>query len=114
MQNIAHVSIRKNPKSGNLHIEFGMPIILKKEGKTHIAYSPMLDLCSHGKTQQQAEKHFREAVELFFEEIILKGTADEVLRDLGWMKEGKKWQSPVVVKQVFSLSLTKNSALVNA
>jgi len=41
------------------------------------------------------------SLRFFFEELIKKGTLEEVLRDLGWRKIKKRWTPPVVVSQEF-------------
>ena len=68
-----------------------------KEGKTFVAYTPALDLSTCGKTYAEVERRFSEAVELFFEELLKKGTLSNVLSDLGWNRERNKWQPPTIV-----------------
>lgn len=70
-----------------------------KEGNTFVAYSPALDLSTSGKTLKKAKKRFEEASQLFFEEIISKGTIQEVLNDLGWQKVRKEWKPPMIISQ---------------
>lgn len=80
-----------------------------KEGDTYIAYTPMLDLSTSGKSFFQAKKRFTEAVEIFFEELIAKGTLDEVLASLGWKKTSKEWQPPLSIDhslEQFSIPLS--------
>ena len=103
MKKTAQVSVRRNSKKGGLDLEVEVPVFLMKEGKIHVAYSPMLQLCSHGKTKQQAEKHFRGTMELFFEGLMEMGTLDTVLQDLGWTKQNRSWESPVEVKQIIAV-----------
>lgn len=76
-----------------------LPVSFLKEGKKFIAYSPALNLSTSGKTFEQAQNNFAEAVELFFEEIIEAGTLEEVLLELGWVKENKNLVPPLVVAQ---------------
>jgi len=70
-----------------------------KEGKSFVAYSPALDLSSVGQTAKQARANLVEAAELFFEEIIEKGTFEEVLIELGWRKVDKRLVPPEVISQ---------------
>ncbi|HUC01572.1 MAG TPA: hypothetical protein VMA75_01550 [Candidatus Paceibacterota bacterium] len=79
--------------------EANLPVIFFKERGQFVAYTPALDLSTAGKTLGQAEKHFKEAVGLFFEECHKMGTLDAVLRDLGWEKSRTGWVSPVAVVQ---------------
>ena len=68
-----------------------------KEDKRFVAFTPALDLSTSATTYEKAKKRFEEIVSIFFEEIISKGTFNEVLKDLGWKKVDRKWQPPVVV-----------------
>lgn len=76
-----------------------IPITVFKEGDRFISYSPAIDLSTSGETFEEARKKFAEATVLFFEEIVDKGTVDEVLEDLGWHKVDHNWQPPVIVAQ---------------
>ena len=80
-----------------LPFEINVPISVFKEGKTYVAYSPVLDLSTCGKTYAEVQERFAEAVELFFEELVRLGTLGEVLSDLGWKKTRQEWQSPAFV-----------------
>ncbi len=76
-----------------------LPISIFKEGKHYIAYTPVLDLSTSANTYDGAKKRFSEIVGIFFEEIIKKGTLDDVLKDLGWKKIKKQWNPPSVISQ---------------
>jgi predicted RNase H-like HicB family nuclease len=67
-----------------------------KEGNSFVAYSPALDISSCGSTEQEARKMFKEAAEIFIEEITEMGTVTEVLEDRGWRKSavGPAWSPP--------------------
>ena len=80
-----------------MSIQAKIPVSILREGDSFVAYTPALDLSTAGKTYEEVQKRFSEAVELFLEEIISMGTADTVLSDLGWRKVRTKWQPPVVV-----------------
>lgn len=85
--------MRKNALGVNLSVS------ILREGKRYIAYSPALDLSTAGKTYIQAKKRFGEAVNIFFEETLKRGTLGEALRELGWVKNHSQWQPPVLVGQ---------------
>ena len=76
-----------------------LPVSIFKEGKHFVAYTPALDLSTSGKSYDEAKTRFREIVGIFFEELVKKGTLDEVLTGLGWQKIKKQWEPPVVVSQ---------------
>ena len=48
-------------------MDIPLSIIFLKEGDTIVAYSPVLELSSYGKTEQEAKQAFEEAVEIFLE-----------------------------------------------
>lgn len=76
-----------------------LPVSIFKEGKYFVAYTPALDLSTSGRTYDEAKNRFREIIGIFFEEIVKKGTLEEVLAGLGWQKIKKQWEPPVVVSQ---------------
>ncbi|MFA5188558.1 MAG: hypothetical protein WC460_04310 [Patescibacteria group bacterium] len=82
-----------------INLEFKLPVSILREGKQYIAYTPALDLSTSGKTYKEAKKRFEEIVNIFFEELIKKGTVDEVLQDLGWKRVLSKWNPPIVISQ---------------
>lgn len=76
-----------------------------KEGKKYIAHSPAMDLASSGKTTQEARKNFEEAFSLYLDELLEKGSLDKTMKDLGWKKVDAKWESPVKVTKVISITM---------
>ena len=44
-----------------------VPVTILKEDKVFVAYSPVLDLSTSGKTFTQVRRRFSEAVQIFFE-----------------------------------------------
>lgn len=67
-------------------LEFDLGVVCHKEGGTIVAYIPALDLSTHGTDIDDAIKAATEASEIFIEELIRMGTAEEVLTELGWSK----------------------------
>ena len=65
--------------------KFSLPFSILKERKYYIAYSPALDLSTSGKTFEEAKRRFEEVVEIFFEEVLEKGTLDNVLRESSFL-----------------------------
>ena len=62
-----------------------------------MAYTPALDISTSGKSEKDVKVKFVEIVNLFIQEIMEAGTINEVLSELGWQKEQKKWSPPQVV-----------------
>jgi len=77
---------------GSKGIEGHLPIALFEEAgnegrKTWIARCPVLALSSQGDTKAEAEEAAKEAIDLFIEDIVARGTLERVLVDeLGWLK----------------------------
>ncbi|MBZ1348310.1 MAG: hypothetical protein KYQ20_00860 [Candidatus Nealsonbacteria bacterium] len=80
-------------------LNFKLPVSILREGKKYVAYTPVLDLSTSGKSYEEVKRRFDEIVNIFFEELIKKGTLDEVLRDLGWKRVQAKWNPPVLISQ---------------
>ena len=70
-----------------------------------MAYSPILDLSTSGKSIKDVQKKFTEAVQLFLEEITAAGTIHDVLTELGWKKVQKNWNPPKILSSA-SLGIT--------
>src|SRR4051812_44621521 len=81
----------------NRNLSFQLPVIVTKQGRSFVAYSPALDISTSGKSEKVVQKRFVEAVSLFLEEIVEMGTANDVLTELGWTKVQKRWNPPQVV-----------------
>ena len=78
------------------YTETKLPVLVFKEGNKVVAYTPALDLSSCGDTEQLARTRLAEAVRLFFDELIARGTLDEVLEECGWQKGSYEhsWSPP--------------------
>lgn len=79
-------------------IALNIPVSILKEGNKFVAYTPVLDLSTSGRSIKSVKKHFSEIAEIFFDELLKKGTTDEVLADLGWKKIKKQWTPPKEVE----------------
>jgi hypothetical protein len=93
---------RKRPSGKQVRVKIGttLPVTVFKEADTFVAYTPALDLSSCGRTFKEAESHFKEAVAIFFEECLRRGTLDDALASLGWIKNPKGaigWIPPQVI-----------------
>lgn len=76
-----------------------LPVSFLREANQFIAYTPVLDLSTSGKTLEEVKNNFSEAVEIFFDELISMGTLEEALLDLGWTKHEHNLRPPIVVFQ---------------
>jgi len=82
------------------HVKYSLPVVILKEGKSFIAYTPSLDISTSALTFSKAKKRFEELVQIFFEELEENGTTEEVLSDCGWTKVRKNWQSPRFITEM--------------
>lgn len=79
-----------------LPIEFD--IIVFKDGKNFISYSPELDVSSCGMTIEEAKKNLKTAVRLFVEEAEKMGTLEDILIESGYQKDNtNNWIAPRLV-----------------
>jgi hypothetical protein len=85
----------------NNKVSFSLPVLITKQNKRFVAYTPALDISTSGKTEKEVKERFVEMVNIFLEEIIEAKTADDVLTELGWKKVQKKWAPPEVVSSNF-------------
>ena len=59
-----------------IRLNLQLPISVFREGKHFIAYTPVLDLSTSGKNYEEVKKRFKEAVNIFFEELVKKVTSE--------------------------------------
>ncbi|PIR59197.1 MAG: hypothetical protein COU69_01270 [Candidatus Pacebacteria bacterium CG10_big_fil_rev_8_21_14_0_10_56_10] len=91
-------------------VEYMIPVSIIKEGDSFVAYSPAIDISTVGDTFEEAQKMFGEASQLFFEEIMEKGTTEEALLELGWQKNEESFFPPTVVSHDLMSILVANRA----
>ena len=69
--------------SAVIRIEFTLPFELLTEGTWHIAACAPLDVASQGHTREEAIRNLEEALSLFLESCLERGTLQQVLGDAG-------------------------------
>lgn len=79
------------------NLSYQLAVVITKQGRHYVAYTPALDISTVGKSVKDVQKKFEELVDVFFEEIIEAGTVSEVLTELGWTKKEKAWNPPTVI-----------------
>ncbi len=78
-----------------------IPVVFFREGKSVVAYTPILDFSSCGDSLADAQRRFSSGVKMFLDELIEMGTLDQVLTELGWKKSEhprKEWIPPHLLK----------------
>ena len=76
----ANNRIRKHAKSLEIEVE----VLLVKEGDYWVSYAPSLKLSSYGDSQAEAKKGFSEALGIFIDDTMKKGTLERLLIEYGW------------------------------
>jgi predicted RNase H-like HicB family nuclease len=64
-------------------------ISIFKESKYYVAYCPALELSSYGKTEKEAKAYFEDALKVFLEDTIERGTLEKCLLKFGWTLQQK-------------------------
>ena len=79
----------------SMHVK--VPVQIFREGDAFVAHTPAFDLSTHGASLNEAKVRFGEAVEVFLEECVQRGTLREALLDLGW-QEKPTWAPPTLIE----------------
>jgi predicted RNase H-like HicB family nuclease len=86
--------------------EIALSVLVWKEGVSHVAYSPELDVSSCAKTASQAKARLKEAITLFLEEAARMETLDEILAESGFERRGKTYRlRPILSREKLRLAL---------
>lgn len=79
-----------------IQLQGDLPIQIIKEKDGYSSICPVLNIASQGKTVEEALEMIKEAIEIFFEDLIENGNLEEVLQDCGWTSELTK-NSPIKI-----------------
>lgn len=94
-------TIRHKKTNNSEHLTVELNINLLKEDGVFVVYCPDLELSSHGDTVEEAKKNFTQVMDIFFEDVIARGTLDQVLEDCGWEKvtedDTPRWIPPAII-----------------
>lgn len=64
-----------------IELKGAIPVSFYQEGEYVIATSPALKISSFGDSEKEAKEKLQEAIELFFEVCVERGTLLDVLRE---------------------------------
>ena len=70
---------------------------LMKEGDTAIVYSPALEITGYGRSLEEAQRDFHNAVTIFMEETKSNGSLERALETLGWKRIDHHWKPQVEI-----------------
>ena len=101
----ANNRIRKHAKSFEIEVE----VLLVKEGDYWVSYAPSLKLSSYGDSQAEAKRGFSEALSIFIDDTIKKGTLERLLIDYGWTLSSKAYQPPPGFASVDVINLLQSA-----
>lgn len=75
----------------------------------YVSYCPELDIASCGPTEEKARLMLKEAIEIVLKDAKERGTLDEYLEEVGFLKDKskKKYIVPKVNYEPYYLSLPK-------
>ncbi len=76
----------------------------------YFSYCPSLDLCSQGETVQEAKNNIKEAVELFMESCLERGTLHKTLARRGFLS-GSRRRTKTPPKNVRTTPISVNCEL---
>ena len=79
-----------------VQLQGDLPIQIIKEKDGYSSICPVLNIASQGKTVEEALEMIKEAIEIFFEDLIENGNLEEVLQDCCWTIELTK-NSPIKI-----------------
>ncbi len=77
-----------------------IPVTILREGNRFVAYSPVFDISTSGKTYKEVVKRFDELSSIYLEELVEAGTLHKTLSSFGWKRAKQGWQAPRIVGQV--------------
>lgn len=83
---------------GKIYFEGKVSLIIFRENKHFIAYTPALDLSTSAESYDEVKNRFSEVVKIFLEELVERGTLKKVLSELGWKKVQKQWLPPTLIE----------------
>lgn len=66
-------------------MQASVPVFLLEQDSQWVAYCPSLEVSSYGDTQEEAQTAFEEALEIFLEETVQRGTFEPELLRQGFL-----------------------------
>jgi predicted RNase H-like HicB family nuclease len=106
---------RKQMPKATRQIILHVPVKIFKEGDYMVAYCPVLEVASCGKTVEEAKRAFDGAIRIFIEETTKRGTLEKELLSLGWtlrQEPSCKYQPPASRRSLTSIRRLKPADIV--
>ena len=70
--------------ANKIRFELAVPAEVRKDGDHYVSFCPALDVYSQGPSEEAALDNLAEALQLFVESCLARGTLDRVLKDCGF------------------------------
>lgn len=70
--------------ANRIRFELAVPAEVRKDGDHFVSFCPPLDVYSQGPSEEAALDNLAEALQLFVEPCLARGTLDRVLKDRGF------------------------------
>ena len=76
------------PRMANrIRFELAVPAEVRRDGDHYVSFCPALDVYSQGPSEEAALDNLTEALQLFVESCLARGTLDQVLQDCGFVPD---------------------------
>lgn len=105
----------KITKHRMMHVTVQVQVKILKEGDFLVAYCPVLELSSYGKTLEGTKRAFEGAMRIFIEETAKRGTLERELLSLGWtlrQKPSCDYQPPSSQRGLTSMGRLNSAGVV--
>ena len=70
--------------ANRIRFELAVPAEVRKDGDHFVSFCPAFDVYSQGPSEETALDNLTEALQLFVESCLARGTLDRVLKDCGF------------------------------
>jgi predicted RNase H-like HicB family nuclease len=95
----------------SIQLDVKLKGVVRREGKRWIAGCPSLNVYSQGRTREDAQRCLEEAVELWFESCLERGTLGAALQEVGFRPA--PWGIPLTDRAEFvSVKQVSDAAIV--
>jgi len=102
-------NVKRSTMSATVTFSINLPFRITREEKWFVAWCPLLDVSSAGKSKEKALAMLSEAIGLFLTESLRMGTLERVLKESGFVKAVQA--APKPRQQQVSVPLTRDLSL---
>ena len=99
------IKVYKDSFNNSVRVELGNFLILVKKKKTcFTAFIPHFRTFGFGKTEKEALVDLKDALDIFFDVHIERGSIDKALLSFGWRKESNTFKKPKYFNSMSTLN----------